>query len=230
MGCFGKDATGWTKIMGMRAVLKAALLAPLVFAAAAQSTEVERVAEDRHVVLHVEEPGKFEVLHSRARSTSTGAVLFGLIGAGIEESARKSDDEEKESAVLAHIPDDACHSYLIDTFTKELEERGFAVTVVEGKPGKSSGESYVIRLKIDACGYRMVDTINEEMAAYVTAQYRIFRPQEELKGKLLELTIISRNQRTWDDLTADFDSAVEEFRDVKRRVGTRLANKLVYLK
>ena len=104
------------------------------------------------------------------------------------------------------------------------------LTVIEGKPGGSSADSYVIRLKIDACGYRMVDTINEEMAAYVTAQYRIFKPQEKLKGELLELTIISRNQRTWDDLTADFDSAGEGFRDVKRRGGTRLANKLVYLK
>ena len=221
----------------MRAALKAAILVPLFFAAPVhstvsetQSTAVAPVAAENHVVLHLEKPGKFEVLYSRAQSTSTGAVLFGLIGAGIEESSRKSNDEEKESVVLAHIPDDACHSYLIEAFTEELEERGFGVTVVEGKPGKSSGESSVIRLKIDACGYRMVDTINEEMAAYLTAQYRIFKPQEKLQGELLELTIIGRNHRTWDDLTADFDSAVEEFRDVKRRVGKRLANKLVYMK
>lgn len=217
--------------------MKVAIFAPLIFVAPAFSTEPEtqsiaagRTSTERHVVLHIENPGKFEVLHSRAQSTGTGAVLFGLIGAGIEESSRKSKDVEKESAILVHIPDDACQSYLVDAFTEGLEKNGFDVTVVDGKPGKSSGESYVIRLKIDACGYRMVDTINEEMAAYLTAQYRIFKPQEKISGELLELTIIGREHRNWNDLTADFDSAVEEFRDVKRRVGKRLANKLIYIK
>ena len=184
----------------------------------------------KQVALYVEDPGKFEVLHSRAKSTSTGAAFFGLIGAGIEEGTRKSDDTKKESAILAHIPDDACHSYMTDAFTARLHESGFEPEIVHGRPGRKADDRYVIRLKIDACGYRMIDSIDEEMAAYVTAQYRIYRPGEKTSGKLLELTMVGKNQRRWDDLLDDAEGAVEEFRDTKRRVGLRLANKIVYMR
>ncbi len=184
----------------------------------------------KRVVLHIEEPGRFEVLHSRAESTNTGAVLFGLIGAGIEESHRKGEDEEKEEAILAHIPDDACHKYLVDEFTARLEAEGIGAEVVHEKPGKQAGDAYVIRLKIDACGFRMVDTRNDELAAYVVSQYRIFKPHEKIKGKLEELTMIGREHRRWEALMEDYDGAVEEFRAVKRRTGARLANKIIYMK
>jgi len=187
-------------------------------------------ANDKNVVLFIEDPGKFEVLHSRAQSTSTGAVLFGLIGAGIEEANRKDKDEEKEEAILVHIPDDACHSYLVDAFTVQLEKKGFGVTVNHAKVGKTAGDAYAVRLKIDACGFRIVDSIDDEVAAYVVAQYRIFKPQEKTSGKLEELTMIGRDHRPWEDFQVDFDGAVNEFRSVKSRAGTRLANKVIYTK
>lgn len=183
----------------------------------------------KHVQLHIESPGKFEVLHSRAESTSTGAVLFGIIGAGIEESSRTSKDEKREDAILVHIPDDACHNHLVEEFTARLDAKGITTEVIEEKPGKTAGDAYVIRLKIDACGFRMVDTTSEEMAAYVVAQYRIYKPQEKITGKLEELTMIGRDHRVWEAFLADYDAAVAEFRAVKRKAGARLANKVIYL-
>ena len=185
---------------------------------------------EKHVVLHIEDEGKFEVLHSRAESTSTGAVLFGLIGAGIEEGHRSSEDTKREEAILVHIPDDACHSYLIEEFTAKMEAKGFGVSVVFDKAGRNSGDSYVVRLKIDACGYRMVDTIDKEMAAYITAQYLIFKPQQKITGKLEEVMLVGREQRTWETWMSEFEAAVYEFRDTKKRAGGRLANKVIYMK
>ncbi len=184
----------------------------------------------KQVVLHLEEPGKFEVLHSRAQSTNTGAAFFGLIGAGIEESHRHGKDEEREEAILVHIPDDACHNHLVESFTLRLEEKGISATVVYEKPGKNAGDAYAIRLKIDACGFRMVDTTDEDMAAYIVAQYRIYKPGEKISGKLEEVTMIGRDHRQWEAFLEDFEGAVEEFRTVKRRAGVRLANKIIYMK
>lgn len=192
--------------------------------------QAEEASTGKHVLLHIEDPGKFEVLHSRAESTSTGAVFFGLIGAGIEESSRTSKDEKREEAILVHIPDDACHNHLVEEFTARLDAKGITTEVIQEKPGKTAGDAYVIRLKIDACGFRMVDSTNEEMAAYVVAQYRIYKPQEKITGKLEELTMIGRDHRQWELFLADFDAAVEEFRAVKRKAGARLANKVIYLK
>ena len=192
--------------------------------------QADEASTGKHVRLHIEDPGKFEVLHSRAESTSTGAVLFGIIGAGIEESSRASKDEVREDAILVHIPDDACHNHLVEEFTARLDAKGITTEVINEKPGKTAGDAYVIRLKIDACGFRMVDTTSEEMAAYVVAQYRIYKPQEKITGKLEELTMIGRDHRVWEAFLADYDAAVAEFRAVKRKAGTRLANKVIYLK
>ena len=103
------------------------------------------------VILYIEDEGKFEVLHSRAKSTATGAVLFGLIGAGIEESSRSGKDKEKEEAILVHIPDDACHNTLVDGMTERLGEKDYVLSVVTGKPPSNAGAEFVVRLKIDAC-------------------------------------------------------------------------------
>ena len=214
----------------MRTVVVYAIVATVVAVTVPLAASDEPGPPNKQVVLYIEDPGKFEVLHSRAKSTSTGAAFFGLIGAGIEEGHRKSDDTKKETAILSHIPDDACHSYMTGAFTARLEEKGFEAGVVHGKPGKSAGDSYAIRLRIDACGYRMVDTIDEEMAAYVVAQYRIYKPGEKTSGKLLELTMIGKDRRPWNDLLSNAEGAVEEFRDAKRRVGLRLANKIVYMR
>jgi hypothetical protein len=199
----------------------------LLLVGAAQADEA---GAGKHVRLYIEDPGKFEVLHSRAESTSTGAVFFGLIGAGIEESSRHSKDEKREEAILVHIPDDACHNHLVEEFTARLEEKGIGTEVIEEKPGKTAGDAYVVRLKIDACGFRMVDSTNEEMAAYVVAQYRIYKPGEKISGKLEELTLIGRDHRSWESFVAEYDAAVEEFRAVKKKTGARLANKIIYLK
>jgi hypothetical protein len=192
--------------------------------------QADEAGTDKHVRLHIEKPGKFEVLHSRAESTSTGAVLFGIIGAGIEESSRQGKDEKREEAILVHIPDDACHNHLVEEFTARLDAKGITTEVINEKPGKTAGDAYVIRLRIDACGFRMVDSTDAEMAAYVVAQYRIYKPQEKISGKLEELTLIGRDHRVWEAFLADYDTAVEEFRSVKRKAGARLANKVIYLK
>ena len=192
--------------------------------------QADEAGTGKHVRLYIEDAGKFEVLHSRAESTSTGAVFFGLIGAGIEESSRYNKDEKREEAILAHIPDDACHNHLVEEFTARLEARGIGTEVIHEKPGKTAGDSYVVRLKIDACGFRMVDSTDAEMAAYVVAQYRIYRPGEKISGKLEELTLIGRDHRSWESFVAEYDTAVEEFRAVKRKTGARLANKIIYLK
>ena len=76
----------------------------------------------------------------------------------------------------------------------------------------------------------MANTTTEELYAYLTAQYRIFRPGERTSGKLEELTITGTERKHWDQLLTEFDASVAEFRGVKSKAGRRLANKLIYLK
>lgn len=183
----------------------------------------------QQVVLKLESSGEFEVLHSRAETTATGLVLFGLIGYGIEESSRASEDKKREDAILIEVPEDVCHNHVVEAMTQRLAEKEYSLAVVDTTTADSSDNTYVIRLKIDACGYRKINTTTDEISAFFAAEYQILNPGEKASKKLERLMITGSERKQWDDLVGDLDSAVEEFRLVKIKAGRRLANKLIYM-
>lgn len=182
------------------------------------------------VVVYIEKTGKFEVLHNRAESTNTGAALFGLLGVAIEESNRTEKDNEREEEILEHIPDDACHNYLISAMTQRLAEKNYLMTVVEDKMGKPADDAFAVRLSIDHCGYRIVNAETDELSAYIAGQYQVLEPGQKKHGTMQSVLVTGDLRATWDVILENFDLSVEEFRSVKSKAGRRLANKIIYLR
>ncbi|MDX1506672.1 MAG: hypothetical protein R3358_00240 [Woeseiaceae bacterium] len=182
------------------------------------------------VVVYIEKTGKFEVLHNRAESTNTGAALFGLLGVAVEESGRTEKDNEREEAILEHIPDDACHNYLVSAMTARLAEKGYLMTVVEDKMGKADDDAFAVRLKIDHCGYRIVNAETDELSAYLAGQYQVLEPGEKKRRSMESVLVTGDLRATWDVIVENPDASVSEFRAVKSKAGRRLANTIIYYK
>lgn len=204
------------------------VLAALLVASTAHSNDGDGL--NGKVAVYIEKTGKFEVLHNRAESTNTGAVLFGLIGVAVEESNRTEQDNKREEEILEHIPDDACHNYLISAMTQRLAEKGYLMTVVEDKMGKPADDTFAVRLKIDHCGFRIVNAETDELSAYLAGQYQVLEPGEKKHGTMQSVLVTGDLRATWDVIVENFDASVEEFRAVKSKAGRRLANKIIYLK
>ena len=123
----------------------------------------------------IEGDGKFEVLHSRAKSTATGAVFLGLTGYGIEESGRVGEDNKREEQVLAFLPDDDCSSSFETALLTRLEEKDYSATVVASEKDASGSFDRTIRLKIRACGFKLSNSTSGEVTAFYAASYAVAR-------------------------------------------------------
>jgi hypothetical protein len=155
-------------------------------------------------------------------------VLFGLIGYGIEEGSRASEDQAREDAIFIEIPKDACQSYFVEALSERLFERGFDLEVIYSRVARKASGDYLIRLRIDKCGFRKVNTTSDELSAFLSGEYEIILPNNSSSNDFQSLSITGRERKSWNEFVGDLDSTIEEFRSVKAKAGRRLANKLIY--
>lgn len=198
------------------------LSCPIVTASAADGP--------KRAVLFVEDTGTFEVLYSRAESSATGAAFFGLIGYGIEESARNSNDSEREEHILQYIDDSGCDTVTVEALRGRLLEKGFEVEVRHEKAGGAPGDAYAIRVDMAACGFKMIDTTRDETSAFFAAEYEVLRPGQKRGKKKDEMIVTGDEKVPWGRFESDGELASTEFEAVRIKAGRRLANKLIYLK
>lgn len=181
------------------------------------------------VLIDIDGTASFDVLHSRAMSTATGAALFGLIGAGIEEGSRKSSDENLEAELEPHLTDLDCRTAFVGGLVSRLEEKGFETVVAESGTRRRDAYDYVIRIKLRNCGFKMTNTQNREMAAFYYAQYGIEKGDEKA-SKLGDLLMTGRTLGSWTEMMSDTERCESEFVKVRQKAGRRIANKLIYRK
>jgi len=180
------------------------------------------------VELQVSAEGKFEVLHSRAKSTATGAALFGLIGAGIEEGNRAGKDKKREEEIIPLLEDTTCSPVLINAMAERLSEKGFKLHAPDAGIQAVGEIQNILHLKIVACGFKMVDSGTEDMAAFVAAKYYVIEPKQKKPKKMSPLLIFGKTRSIWEAILSNPESANAEFAAVKVKAGRRLANKIIY--
>lgn len=180
------------------------------------------------VLVAIETDGEFEVLHSRAKTTGTGVVLFGLIGYGIEESSRVGDDNQREAQVLAFLPTDDCRTGFEDALVAKLEEKGYAATVVASHKYAAGSFDQTIRLKIRACGFKLANSSSDEVSAFYAASYAIDKAGQKPAREMTDMLITGAFRSDWSGFVAEPEIARTEFESVRVRAGQRIANRLIY--
>jgi len=183
--------------------------------------------ERNEINIHVTSTGKFDVLFHRAQSTATGAILFGLIGAGVQQSIESGKDTGMKKTVLKLVEDASCKSRLIKSLTEKLEQNGYKTNVIQKKRlSKSEKNNTVLGLKIIRCGYRLVNSSTKKMSAFVEFKATLKDKKREIyKNKFL---IKSKQHYLFQDLLDDIHKINDELDTVLKKAGARLANKIIY--
>ena len=194
------------------------------------SAGVQAADGPKRALVFVEDTGTFEVLYSRAESSATGAVLFGLIGYGVEESTRASNDAKREEHILQFIDSGDCEAVTLRALGERLSEKGFEVEIRHEQAGLAIDDAYVLRVDVAACGFKMIDTTRDEMTSFVAVEYEVLRPGQRRGKNEQELIITGDEQAPWSKFENDAELAQGEFDAVRVKAGRRLANKLIYLK
>lgn len=186
-------------------------------------------AEPGPVLVTVEGKGKFEVLLSRAKSTATGMVIFGLIGYGVEESSRNEDDQKRESEILPYIPDHDCREAFVTSLVERLEEKGFKVAIAGRDEPPADGPYYDLHVNVHACGFKLTNSTSDLLSAFHAVTYRVLVGKDEIIEKS-DVLMTGKLTATWPKILANAEFAAEEFKVIREKSGRRIANQLVYHK
>lgn len=192
------------------------------------SGQVTLAAEKPQILLEISKEGSFEVLYDRATSTATGAVLFGLVGAAIEEGVDQSNDKAKENQVLPHLDSPSCSTALLvamqDTFSKDAS---YELVLPAGDAGDTT-IPLALKITINSCGFRIVNSTNKTVSAYADVKMEL--SQRDVKEPVEEEKILVHGgQRvSFTELISQPELINSEFTSVLQKAGKRVANKVIF--
>ena len=188
---------------------------------------ISTTATAENIYLEIKQIGKFEVLYDRAKSTATGAVIGGLIGAAVEDSIRNDKDKKKEADVLRHLENPACEGPIISALREKLLSKGKILEVVETSH-KNVGMH--LKLSVKSCGFKLVDATLHEVAAYADLRAKLYVDGDLDPDFEKRFYLTSKNQQPFPTLLSESEYIEAEFLSALERAGKRLANKLIYRK
>lgn len=184
-------------------------------------------AEPGPVFVTVEGDGNFEVLYSRAKSTATGMVIFGLIGYGVEESSRNEEDNKREGEILQYIPDHDCREAFVAALAERLEEKGFTVALAGRDEPPADASFYELRVKVHACGFKLTNSTSELLSTFHAVTYSVLVGKDEFMEKS-DVLMTGKMSAPWPKILANAELAAEEFKAIREKSGRRVANQLIY--
>lgn len=211
------------------AVIARRLIASALAVLSLQAGSASLAAEPGPVFITVEGDGNFEVLYSRAKSTATGMVIFGLIGYGVEESSRNEDDRKREDEILPYLPDHDCRDAFVAALSERLEEKGFTVAIAGRDEPPAGASFYDLHVKVHACGFKLTNSTSELLSAFHAVTYRVLVGKDEIIKKS-DVLMTGKLTATWPNILANAEFAAEEFKVIREKAGRRIANQLIYHK
>jgi len=176
-------------------------------------------ANDKSPINLTIDDGEFDIIYHRAGTNSSGAILFGLIGAAIQEGTKSSQDEEKQQQILPLITSSSC-SAQFDVSLKNKLMKKHVFSEEKSIPN--------LTVKIDKCGFKVVDSTTMLMSSFVLAKFTYNGLSKETYEETIYIT--GKKKYSYDELIKNISTSNEEFEKVKKKAGQRIANKIIYKK
>ena len=167
--------------------------------------------------------GEFEVLHSRATATGTGAAVAGLVGAMIESGIESSKDAKREQELIPQLKTTNCASDLTAGFQKIVERNGNYQLAADSKEA-----DVTLNVKVRSCGFRVVDTNRVLLSSYVELNYDFSDEKRNTNKQDQYIYMTGKKRFSWEEIKSNKETANREFESALFRAGKRLANKFLY--
>ncbi len=85
----------------------------------------------RTIAIEIDGKAEFDVVYHRARTNATGAVIAGLVGAGIQAGIEADQDARKRDALYPYVAEQAWRDVFIKTMTDTLAAKGLEPVAAE---------------------------------------------------------------------------------------------------
>lgn len=183
------------------------------------------------IAIEIDGKAEFDVIYRRAMSNATGAVLGGLIGAGIQAGIESSEDAEKRDAIYPYVAEHAWRDVFIKSMTDALVEKGLEpVWIDDGTDVKPGTADIYLVLYPGQFGFRMVDTTSLMMAAFI--EFEAVYSSKPISGKNRpekeRFYFTDKSQVSYGQLLEDTAGINPRIEAVLNLAARRLTNKVVY--
>lgn len=182
----------------------------------------------RSVEIRVQGQSEFDVIYSRAQTDATGAVLGGLIGAGIQASIESGNDDDLREQIEPRVHSEHWREYFLDVLNERLQSRD--ITAAWDRQDGRDAPDLILQLDLDTHGFRMVDTSTRFMAGFVEFKYRMYPAGSSSRERpdYQQLYMTSGEQHARETLLEDDLVLNEDLKEALRKAARRLANRIVY--
>jgi len=185
----------------------------------------------RKIAIQIEGKAEFDVIYRRALTNATGAVLGGLIGAGIQAGIESNEDAEKRDAIYPHVAQQAWRDVFIQTMTDSLAEKGLETVWIDAGAELKAGNADMYMVLYPAkFGFRIVDTTSLMMASFI--EFEAVYSTKPISGKSKPVKepfyLTDKSQVSYDQLIADPAGIDPRIESVLKMAARRLTNKVVY--
>lgn len=172
---------------------------------------------------------KFDVIYHRANSNSTGAVIAGLVGAGIQSGIESNKDAKKTEKIEPMIETDSWKVHFLNTINSSLESKNYKVEWVDGNKTKKISEGLVLKIYPSSYGIKISDTATMLMCAYADFNATLTNVnKKEKEGKKKNFHIIGKDLKTYESFSSDTALLNSEVRAALKMAAKRIANKIIY--
>jgi hypothetical protein len=184
--------------------------------------------ETKTVYIEIVGEGKFDVIYHRAESNATGAVIAGLVGAGIQSGIEAGKDQKKTKELSPLIIKDTWKTRFLDTLNDKLESEGFEAVWVEDSKDIDNG--LVLKIYPDQYGFKLVNTSTRLVSAFIDFKATFSGgSSKNTKGHEKETYYFTnKNQYPFDDLLKEDSPVNTDLEAVLEKAAKRLANKIIY--
>lgn len=208
----------------MKMVIK--IIFPLIFIL---SCGYSNALEKTTIYIDVVGNSKFDVIYHRAKSNATGAVIAGLIGAGVQAGVESGKDEKKTKEIQPLIEANSWKEYFLDNLNNNLESRNFEAEWIDGK--RKLSEGIVLRIYPGSYGIKMVDTSTLLMSAYVDFNATLTNLRKGKKeGAKKNFYLTSKSLISYETFSADKVLLNSDLQSALTMAAKRVANNIIYSK
>lgn len=170
--------------------------------------------------------GDFDLIYHRASTSATGAVLFGIIGAAIEESGRADQDTQKKEEVLKKFPSPSCSNKLLPALKKQLSKK---YTVLD-QLNPSETQHLNLDINIVKCGFKVVDSTSNLMSSFIVVKSKLTDINSSKNETKFKVYITGKKRYSYQSLLENMDISIDQFHTTIAKAGKRIANKVIYKK
>ena len=185
----------------------------------------------RRVAVEIPRAGEFQTPVKRGQGTGAAVAQGGALGAAIVEGMKARPQRGSGPVIATEIESPDCRGPLEDSFRDTLaasQRYQARIEHQEFSDPQLVGFGALVRIEIEACGFRLLDQDRRILSAFVDLTFRVKTSHTRGDGWKSRQSFASNGRASLVELERDPERVRAEFQQVLAAAGRRLASELLY--